>query len=84
MMMGDTKVLLCFILLGAILGSTVANLCRCSLNSHQVCGDDGSENGKTYLNKCLAVCDNVLIKCDGACPCQEARGIVHYKKSIYK
>merc|ERR1719273_1295576 len=75
MMMGDTdtKVLLCFVLLGAIFGSTKANVCQCPRNFHQVCGDDGSENGKTYMNNCLAVCDNVLIKCDGACPCQQAR-----------
>jgi len=38
-----------------------------------VCGDDGSEDGKTYMNDCLAACDNIIIKCDGACPCQEAR-----------
>ena len=41
---------------------------------HKVCGDDGSENGKTFMNYCLAACDNISIKCDGACPCQEARG----------
>ena len=47
---------------------------------HMVCGDDGSENGKTYMNDCLATCDNISIKCDGACPCQEARGT--FKASV--
>ena len=72
--MFNIKVLVCLTFLGAIFQSSEANVCRCPRNMHKVCGDDGSENGKTYINDCLAACDNVTIKCDGACPCQEARG----------
>merc|ERR1719215_214494 len=72
-MMFNIKVLVCLTFLGAIFQSSEANVCRCLRNMHKVCGDDGSENGKTYMNDCLAACDNITIKCDGACPCQEAR-----------
>ena len=35
-----------------------------------VCGDDG----RNYMNDCLAACDNIIVKCNGACPCQQAKG----------
>ena len=70
----EVKVLLGLTFLGAIFQSSEANVCKCPRNMHMVCGDDGSENGKTYMNDCLAACDNIIIKCDGACPCQKARG----------
>ena len=33
----------------------------------EVCG----ANGKTYDNKCLAMCDDINVQCDGVCPCDE-------------
>ena len=47
-----------------------ATVCPCPRDMHNVCGEDG----KTYLNECLARCDSVNVKCDGNCPCKENRG----------
>ena len=47
-----------------------ATVCPCPRDIHSVCGEDG----KTYMNECLAKCDSVNIKCDGGCPCKETIG----------
>ena len=43
--------------------------CRCPRVRAPVCG----ENGKDYLNACLAKCDGVEKKCDGKCPCKKRK-----------
>ena len=69
-MSNTSDILLAFAILLASSYPSYSAVCPCPRDIHNVCGEDG----KTYMNECLAKCGSVAIKCDGNCPCKKSKG----------